>query len=204
MVDLERVDVIHSTIAVLITAPERPALLDQDVFLEFLQRPVNISQGGGQFTVDSPRDQISLTHGGNKLNVRDLSGRNEFGESRVPAVVHSMLAIAPPGGITAYGINFDLIVSIDDPARWAADNLVSDTIKDRIDQPAESAGLFVRWRSDPKNWNIRVEPSPRQDGIRIDFNADQPVDELPNEAQLLEEMSSQFEAVMHYAEQIGL
>ena len=205
MVAPEQIDVIQSSIAAIVTPADHPVTVDQNSFLDFLSRPVNISQDTlGQLSVNSTRDGIEITLSGNKLNVRDLSGRQDMTESRLPTVSHRFLEAIGAGDPTAYGINYDLIVSMDDPATWAADNLISEQLRGRVEQSAVSAGLFVRWDAAPKTWNIRIEPSPRQDGIRIDFNAHQDTQRLPDSVELLAELTEQYDALVIFMNQIGL
>ena len=123
MAIIDKIDVEVSTIAVLIEPGSESRVVGPKEFEKVLARPVSISQGPAGMLIGSQRDQIEAIVGGNKVDVRDSSGKIAFAESKVPRVLDFIIG-EPPPKIISYGVNFITGVQCDEPKRWVVDNII--------------------------------------------------------------------------------
>jgi len=192
-----------TSIAVVVQAPKRPPQLDQQRLQTLVRGPLTINQAiSGEIVVSSQRDQIEAVAAGNKLNVKDMSGKIErIGDNQVPAVLKCLLeGFATP--VSAYGINFQLTVLRAEPTKWLQDHILSTEIAQKTKKPVTAASVTLTLQSPPKTWNITLKVD--KQGIAVDFNAHQEASELPDENELKQQMGRQYVELTDFLNQLGL
>ena len=200
MVDQTNIDVVISTIAVLTPPPAQPKSIDQRDLQRVLARPLSIGQTPDGIIVSSQRDQIEVIAGGNKINVRDLSGRKTFSESRIPPVLHFFLDTPQ---ITSYGVNFVIAVPCAEAPQWIRDNILSTQISEKTGKTVIGGAGVLKIAFGNKTWNIKLEP--REDAyMNVDFNASEETQQLPENGRLREELQEQYDALVGFLNELGL
>ena len=200
MIDQTNIDIIMSTIAVITTPPPQPRSIDQKDIQQVLNRPVAIGQSPEGTVVSSQRDQIEVIVGGNKINVRDLSGQPRFSESKIPPTLHFFLGSSQ---INSYGVNFIIAVPRVEPLQWIRDNILSPQISERTQKILIGGAGALRIVFEHKTWNIKLEPG-EGDTINVDFNASEKTQQLPDDARLCQELQEQFDALLRFLNDLGL
>lgn|GEM_PF-5112116 len=202
MVDSANIDVTISTIAALIAPPPlpQPIEIDQRAIEQVLTRPLAIGQTPGGMFVSSQRDQIEVIVGGNKVNVRDLSGRKTFSESKIPPILHFFIGSSQ---ITSYGVNFILTVPRVEPIQWICDNILSPQISKKTEKTLIGGAGTLKIVSGHKTWNIKLEPG-EGDIVNLDFNASETTIQLPDDNRLREELQEQYNALMEFLNELEL
>lgn len=202
MVDLAKIYITMSTIAVTSEQPPEPVSIDQKKLENALARPLTIGQSPQGLLVSSQRDQLQIIAGANKINVRDLSGQPEFSQSKVPAVLDFF--IRETGfQINSYGVNFIITVPCEEPAQWIRDNLLAPQISEKIRKTLVGGTAVISIASGSKTWNVKFEPS--GDGtIGVDFNASEFTTKLPDENVLCGELREQFDNLLQLLNDLGL
>jgi hypothetical protein len=190
-----------STIAVFGSPSQPPATLEQKNLERVLTRPLTISQSGPRLIITSQRDQIDVVVVGNLLNVRDLSGRSEFSESKVPAVLDFFLKLSTPR-LTSYDLNFVIAVPRSQPELWIRDNILASQISVKTKKTLLGGSAMMKIAADPKTWNISLEPG--EDKVNVDFSASEDTQELPDLARLRQQMGEQFESMFKFLTELGL
>lgn len=202
MADSVKVKIIMSTIAVLI-APNQPArTVAQDELQKVLSRPIGIGQSPEGMLITSQRDQIEAVAGGNKINVRDLSGSRVFARSKIPPVLHFLLGTPLPQ-ITSYGVNFIIDVPCARPLDWVRDNILSSQISEKTGKTLMGGAGVITVAAGSKTWNIKFQPTQNK-AINIDFNASEQTQQVPNQGRLREELLEQFNALLELLNNFGL
>lgn len=201
MVALDKIEMIMSTIAVLIEAPTRPPRVDQQHLQTLIRGPLSINQTiAGELAISSQRDQIEAVAGGNRINVKDMSGRTNLTESKVPSVLLCLIdGFGTP--VSAYGINFQLSVPQTEPAKWIQDHVLSTEISQKAGRPVKGGSVTLVLESGTKTWSVTLKADKK--GILIDFNAHQ-AGQLPDQGMLLQEMQEQFNALLGFLNSVGL
>lgn len=189
-----------STIAVITAPPPQPRSIDQKDLQQVLTRPLAIGQSPEGILVSSQRDQIEVIVGGNKINVRDLSGQPRFSESKIPPILHFFLG---PSQINSYGVNFIVVVPRVEPLQWMRDNILSPQISERTQKTLIGGAGTLRIAFEHKTWNIKLEPS-EDDTINVDFNASEETQQLPDDARLCQELQEQFDALLRFLNALRL
>ncbi len=202
MADRGSVEIVVSTIAVLGLPSQQSATIDQKDLERVLTRPLVVGQSGPALMISSQRDQIEVITVGNKLDVRDLSGRSEFSESKAPAVLDFFLRLSTPR-LSSYGVNFVIVVPRSEPEQWIRDNILAAQISVKTQKTLLGGSAMLKIAADPKTWNIKLEPS-ENNKISVDFNASEDTQELPNPARLRQEMGEQFESMLRFLTELGL
>ena len=202
LVDSKNIDVTISTIAALIAPPPppQPRGIDQRALEQVLTRPLAIGQTPEGMFISSQRDQIEVITGGNKANVRDLSGRKIFSESKIPPVLHFFIASSP---ISSYGVNFILTVPCVEPIQWIRDNILSPQISEKTQKTLIGGAGTLKIASGNKTWNIKFEPG-EGDIINLDFNASETTTQLPDDNKLREELQEQYNALIEFLSELEL
>ena len=202
MLDLTTLDASMSTIAVVVEAPTQPLALDPNSLKKILTPPLSVGQAlVGSVTISSQRDQIDVTAEPTKINVRDLSGRQEFEHSRVPSVLHELIGLYKTT-ISSYGINFLLTVECPSSGEWVRDNILRLDLPEKTGRTLVSANAGFRIEAQPKVWNIKLDTSDRS-RLAIDFNGHEVSQELPTEDRLREELGEQFEKLLELLKSLG-
>jgi hypothetical protein len=192
-----------STITLLSLPSQQPAAIDQKDLERVLTRPLLIGQSGPALIISSQRDQIEVVSAGNMLNVRDLSGKSEFSESKVPTVLDFFFTLSTPRLLSSYGVNFIISVPRSEPGQWVRDNILAAQISVKTQKTLLGGSAMLKIAADPKTWNIKLEP--REDNkISVDFNASEDTQELPDPAALRQEMREQFESMLRFLTELGL
>lgn len=202
MVDIEKLYVTMSTIAVVSEKPPQQISLNEKEFESIMTRPLTIGQSPTGLVVSSQRDQIEAIAGGNKINIRDLSGKTDFSQSRIPAVLDFF--IQKSGfQISSYGVNFIASVPCKEPAQWIRDNVFVLNLPQKLGKTILGGAALLNIASEPKRWNIRLDPSDG-DTINVDFNASEITSQLPGKDRLCEELREQFSGLHQFLNDLGL
>jgi len=190
-----------STIAVLTVPPKQAVPLNPKELEQVLTGPISVGQFEG-LLFGSHRDQIEAATGGNKINIRDLSGRPDVSQSKIPTVLHFFVRTSA-SKVTAYGVNFLITVPCVEPNGWILENILTSKISEKTGKTLTGGVAQLRMESKPKTWNIKLEPG--ENGIiSIDFNASEEIGELPDEQQLRDELKVQFDAFLKFLDDLGL
>ena len=189
-----------STIAVITAPPAQPRSIDQKDLQQVLARPLAIGQSPEGLLVSSQRDQIEVIAGGNKINVRDLSGEPRFSESKIPSTLRFFLE---PSQINSYGVNFIIAVPRVEPLQWMRDNILSPQISEKTQKTLIGGAGTLKIAAKQKIWNIKLEPG-EDDTINVDFNASEETQQLPDNDRLRQELQEQFDALLRLLNDLGL
>lgn len=200
MINQTNIDIMMSTIAVITPPPPQPRSIDQKDLQQVLTRPLAIGQSPEGILVSSQRDQIEVIVGGNKINVRDLSGQPRFSESKIPPILHFFLG---PSQINSYGVNFIVVVPRVEPLQWMRDNILSPQISERTQKTLIGGAGTLKIAFEHKTWNIKLEPG-EDDTINVDFNASEETQQLPDDARLCQELQEQFDALLRFLNALRL
>ena len=203
MANRESIEVVMSTI-VLLSSPSQqpPVAINQKDLERVITPPLLIGESGPATIISSQRDQIEVVSAGNMLSVRDLNGRSEFSESKVPVVLGFFLSLSAPR-LSSYGVNFIISVPCSEPGQWIRDNILATQISVKTGKTLLGGSARLKIAADPKTWNIKLEP--REDNkISVDFNASEDTRELPDPAHLRQEMGEQFESMLRFLTELGL
>jgi len=200
LIDQANIDIMMSTIAVITAPPAQPRSIDQKDLQQVLTRPLAIGQSPEGLLVSSQRDQIEVIVGGNKINVRDLSGEPRFSQSKIPPTLHFFLG---PSQINSYGVNFTIAVPRVEPLQWLRDNILSPQISERTRKTLIGGAGALKIAVEHKTWNIKLE-SGEGDTINVDFNASEETQQLPDNGRLRQELQEQFDALLRFLNDLGL
>lgn len=200
MIDQTNIDIMMSTIAVITAPPAQPRSMDQKDLQKVLTRPLAIGQSPEGLLVSSQRDQIEVIAGGNKVNVRDLSGQPRFFESKIPPILRFFLGSSQ---INSYGVNFIVVVPRVEPLQWMRDNILSSQISERTQKTLIGGAGTLKIAFEHKTWNIKLEPG-EGDTINVDFNASEETQQLPDDARLCQELQEQFDALLQFLNDLRL
>lgn len=200
MINQTNIDIIMSTIAVITAPPAQPRSIDQKDLQQVLTRPLAVGQSPEGLLVSSQRDQIEVIAGGNKINVRDLSGEPRFSESKIPSTLRFFLG---PSQIKSYGVNFIITVPRVEPLQWMRDNILSPQISEKTQKTLIGGAGTLKIAAEQKIWNIKLEPG-EDDTINVDFNASEETQQLPDNDRLRQELQEQFDALLRLLNDLGL
>lgn len=202
MVNIDSIYVIMSTIAVTGDQPPSQVSLSEKELESILKRPFTIGQSPAGLVVSSQRDQIEIIAGGNKLNVRDLSGGVEFSESKIPTVLDFFIQKSKYQ-VSSYGVNFIITVPCIEPGQWIRDNILALNISEKIGKTVYKGAAVLNITSGDKTWNIKLEPG-ESNTINVDFNASEATGQIPNQDRLREELQEQFDGLRQFLSDLGL
>jgi hypothetical protein len=202
VVDIKKIDVTMSTIAVLTIPPQQPVSIDQKDLERVLTRPLSVVQSPAALVISSQRDQIEAIVAGNKTNIRDLSGRKIFSRNKIPSVLNFFIQKYKLQ-VTSYGINFIVTVPCRKPAKWIVDNLLSSQISERTGKTLVGGVSTISVASEQKTWNIKFEPID-DERISVDFNASEQTQQLPGVARLRTELQEQFDGLLTFLNNLEL
>lgn len=205
MPDQSSWDISQSTLAVVIQPPAPPLDIGDSDVRSLMRPPFSIGQGpAGENYVSSTRDQLEVMFGPTKINVRDLSGRRDFSESKVPEILHTFVKkYGTP--IQSFGINFVILVPKPDPQGWIQRVLLSPRIERASGLRVLGGQAQVSLQAHPKTWNISFQRAQDNSGIEINFNASENMDELPVSDTLRQSMDEQLNGLrelMHNLESV--
>ena len=202
MVDIAKIYITMSTIAVTSEQPPQAISIDQKKLEDVLARPLTIGQSPQGLLVSSQRDQLQVIAGANKINVRDLSGQLEFSQSKVPTVLDFF--IRESGfQVNSYGVNFIITVPCKEPAQWIRDNILAPQISEKIRKTLVGGTAVVSIASGHKTWNVKLEPGGNET-VGVDFNASEVTTRLPDQDMLHEELKDQFDGLVQLLTDLGL
>lgn len=201
-------DVMLSTIAVLFTPPDHPVTVSRQQAEEVMRPPLTIAKSLiGPDLIVSQREQVEIQLAVNKVDVRDVSGNQDFSDSRVPELLTWILGIIEPSEFISFGVNF--IVQIDPVAvdEWSIPHLAHPNLTSF----GESLGISVsrvdstlRCEVPPKQWNIKFEMKPENDAVMVDLNAHEKISNMPSTTDLLSEMTDQFAKLSQFLDKLKL
>lgn len=182
-----------STIAIIAPPPQASAISQQE-FERILTPPLTIGQAPEGLLVSSQKDQIQVLAGGNKTNVRDLSGRKTFLRNKIPSILHFFVDRFGLQ-VTSYGVNFIINVPCIEPVKWIGDNIISSQVSQKTRKTLIGGTATVKIAAGQKTWNVKFEPSGDK-MISVDFNASEDTQQLPTQQRLREELQEQFLALL--------
>ena len=203
MSETERLELLVSTIAVVFDPTHQPSPISIPSDLTgILRQPVNVSGDPlGQLVLTSTRDQTELILSGNKIDVRDLSGKLDQGVAKIPRIVHELGALLGNPGLRSYGINFILELSKDDATNWLATNLLSPVVRESLEGQLSSNHINLTLHRPPKTLAIQLASSV-VDKINVNFNASGEATELPSAEHLRQDMDDQYRTLIGLLEQL--
>ena len=202
--DLEEVDLLVSTIAVVFDPTSQPPPVNVPSDLTgIIRQPVNVSGNPlGQLTITSTRDQIELLLSGNRFEVRDLSGTLDQGVAKIPRIVHEVMALLGNPRLSSYGINFVLEMPKQEARNWLVTTLLSPSIQERLEGELSSNHVNLILHRQSKTLTTQLA-SGVADKIGVNFNASQETPELPNAEHLRDDMKEQYGALIGLLERLG-
>ena len=202
MIDQTNIDLTMSTVAVLIEASSQSTRVNQRELEGILNKPLTIGESPAGLVVSSQRDQTDVIAGGNKINVRDLSGLPRFSECKIPQVLDYFFNLfqAP---IVSFGVNFLLTLKRTEPGQWIRDNMLSSQLADKLAKEILAGAVSIKLKAEPKICNIKLDPVDDK-SIAIDFNAHEEATCLPGEARLRKELQEQYDALLRFLNDLGL
>ena len=201
MVDQAKIKVVMSTIAILTAPPQQSAISQQEVE-QILTPPLTIGQTSEGLLVSSQKDQIQVIAGGNRTNVRDLSGRKTFSRNKIPSILHFFVDRFKLQ-LTSYGVNFIINVPCIEPVKWIGDNIISSQVSQKTKKTLIGGTATVKIAAGQKTWNIKFEPSGDK-MIEVNFNASEETQQLPNQLRLREELQEQYHALLGFLDALEL
>jgi len=202
LIDTDSIYVTMSTIAVVSDEPPSQVSLSDKELESILKRPFTIGQSPAGTVVSSQRDQIEIIAGGNKLNVRDLSGDVEFSESKIPTILDFFIKKIE-FQISSYGINFIITVPCAEPGQWIRDNILAPNISEKISKTVLRGAAVLNIASGDKTWNIKLDPG-ESNKINVDFNASETTEQIPDQDRFREELQEQFDGLRQFLSDLGL
>lgn len=202
MVAVEQVYMMASTIAAATKEPAQPVPIDPKAMEAILARPIAVGASPDRLLFSSQRDQIEAILSGNRIDVRDVSGKLTFEESKIPKVLVSLLELLKLETVS-YGINFLITLPREKPASWIKDNVLARQIEKKTGKKLVGGAAVLRVTAQPKIWNIKLEPSEEQT-IQVNFNASEQVGQLPDQKRLREELQEQLDAFLTFLTSLGL
>lgn len=201
MVNKAKIDVTMATIAIITALPEQSAISQQE-FEQILTPPLTIGQSSEGLLVSSQRDQIQIITGGIKTNVRDLSGRKTFSKNKIPAIIWFFINRFRLQ-VASYGVNFVINVPCIEPVKWISDNIISAQVSKKTGKTLIGGIASVTVKAEQKTWKVKFEPSGDK-MIKVDFNASEETQQLPNEQRLREELQEQYIALLGFLDALEL
>lgn len=202
MVDTNKIDITISTIAVVTEPPQQALAIDQKELEQVLSRPLSVVQSPTALVVSSQRDQLEAILSGNKTNIRDLSGRKSFLESKIPIVLNFFIQRFA-SQVISYGVNFIVTVPCVQPAQWIANNLISSRVSEKTGKMPVGRMCVVSVESGRKSWNIKLEPIDDKT-LNIDFNASEETQRLPDVKTMHDELQEQFDGLLKFLNDLEL
>ena len=195
MVEKTKIGIDMATIAVL-TAPSQLLSISQQELEQHLTPPLTIGQSQEGLLVSSQKDQIQVLAGGIKLNVRDLSGRKTFTRSKIPKILHYFIKTFGLQ-VNSYGVNFVINLPCEQSDKWISDNILSTQVFKKTGKKLVGGAATVKLVSEQKIWNVKFETYSDKK-IKVDFNASQNIQQLPNEKTLKIELQEQFNDLLKF------
>ena len=201
MVDQAKIKISMSTIAILAPPPQALTISQQE-FEQILTPPLTIGQSPEGLLVSSQKDQLQVIAGGNKTNVQDLSGRKTFSRNKIPAILHFFINRFKLQ-VTTYGVNFVINVPCIEPVKWIGDNIISTQVSQKTGKTLIGGMAAVKIEAEQKTWNIKFETNGDK-MIKVNFNANEETQRLPNQQRLREELQEQYHALLGFLDALEL
>lgn len=196
----KQITLILTSIAVLFELPDSPPTIKGQDLEGALAGPLNISQApGGAVVISSTRDQIEVHVSGNKVDIRELSGKPEQAQAAIPKLVSTMLSILNSPTVSTYGVNFITEFDMPDPEVWIGEKFLRGGLSPLFDfapkppatDRAKSNAVAIRIENPPKDFLVKVE-SRANARININLNASEHVAILPSADQLAIELKQYY------------
>ena len=186
-------DISQSTIAVVIQPPVSPPNFEESDLRSLLRPPYSIGQASaGESILSSARDQVEVIFTPSKINVRDLSGKDNFDDSRVPEILH--LFVYKYGTlIRSFGINFVILIENPDPQRWIRKVLLNPSLEAKSGFSLLGGQARVSLQSGPKTWNIGFQQIQEENVLELNFNSSEMASELSPIVELQRSMNDQLD-----------
>ena len=195
---IQSLDFVASTVAVLFGPEFQPkSPVPGQAISRFMHRPtLNISPEGAA-VITSHRDQIEVVLAANKLDVRDVSGRDEIAHERITTVLHGISPILSDDKPRSYGINFVVSMPKDNPTRWIAEKFLSPGLKSIIESPIGSNSVSLTFEQARKRMTVRFDPGP-ESTIMVNFNASEEISELPGQQAMVTDIGAQHKTLLDF------
>ena len=200
-------DFILSSIAVIFEpGPKMPDVnISDEALTQILRRPLSISSAaGGRFLIASARDQIEVQLFSNKIDVRNVSGRQEQGEDRIPKVISEFISLLGNPTLGSYGVNFAIEIYQEQAERWLMSNLLNPAVLgELVEDEVTSNQISLSFERLHKEYTIHLGVR-NPDQLHINFNASQDMDHLPGVDQLTVELREQHLFLVDVLDQLGV
>ncbi len=199
---LENLELTMSTIAVVVEPPKEAPRFDEAYLLRFLHSPFGIGQlADGQTVITSNRDQIEIWLSPTRIEIRDLSGKTEFDNSRLPELLKSFFTEYATT-LRSYGVNLIVSLKKERPAEWISVHMLHPKLGHTLEKSViGSNSVSVTLQAEPKTWNIQF--SVQQGRLQINLNASEGTNELPSEDDLRTQLDEQYASLENLISQLG-
>lgn len=199
---LENLELTMSTVAVVVEPPKEAPRFDEAYLLRFLHSPFGIGQlADGQTVITSNRDQIEIWLSPTRIEIRDLSGKTEFDDSRLPELLRSFFT---EYGTTlrSYGVNLIVSLKKERPAEWISVHMLHPGLSQTVEKSViGSNAVSVSLQAEPKTWNIQF--SVQHGRLQVNLNASEETNELPLEGDLKTQLDEQYASLVNLISQLG-
>ena len=195
---VQSLEFVASTVAVVYNPQFEPkSPVSAQAIGQFLQRPtVNLSPDGS-VVITSHRDQVEVVLSANKVDFRDVSGRDERVYEKIPGVLHELCLLLSDDPPKSFGINFIVSVPKENPSAWIAQKFLTKDLNSFIQAPLESDTVSVIYKQSDKRVTVRFEPSPESTVI-VNFNASEEVTKLPGQEEMATDIKFQQRALLDF------
>ena len=205
MSESTKLDLLFSTIAVVFEPIQNvPAFrITDEILTDILRHPLNLGNApGGQIVISSPRDDIEVQISPNKIDVRDLSGSIEHGQTEIPRVVNAFISLLQNPTLISYGINLVVEVVNENPAQWLAKNLLHPDMNEHFGDNVSSNQISLMFSNSDKDVTLQIGSRVRN-YLNMNFNASENTNVLPNVNILSEQLAEQYQYLDSTLRQLG-
>lgn len=206
MSESTNLDLLFSTVAVAFDPIQNlPAFhITDETLTGILKHPLNLGNApGGQIVISSPRDNIEVQISPTKIDVRDLSGRIEQGQTEIPRVICEFLRLFNNPTLISYGINFVVEIANDNPAPWLADHLLHPGLSEHFGDAVASNQISLIFPNSSKDITLQIGTR-GQTQLHVNFNASENTNSLPCTGTLSEEIAGQYGFLESRLRQLGV
>lgn len=201
---VESLDFVASTVAVVFGPEFQPkSPVPGQAMAAFLHRPTVSLSPDGSVVITSHRDQVEVVLSANKLDVRDVSGRDETAYEKIPKVLHGIRPLLSGEQPKLLGINFVVSVPQENPRSWIAQKFLAQDLKTIIQAQFDSNSVSVSYEQSGKRVTVRFDASP-ESALIVNFNASQDIDDLPAEEEMARDIKSQRKALLELLRALGV
>ncbi len=198
----DSVELVLSTIAVILKPPLPQADISQEQVGTILKRPISVVSVPNVTVFSSIRDQIDVRLQPNKLEVRELSGNVTQAKGALPRVLTEFMGLLGNPSVQSFGVNFIVEVKLDNPKQWLSTRFMNPKMVEQLGQPIQLPLLSLQIDRPLKTWLVRFEV-PSSDILTVNFNASESSDSLPPADVLAADVEKQHTAFIEFLRQLG-